>query len=152
VVLANDHAGLSRSLRWLLEREDDLEVVAEASDFDAALNEVGVQHPDVLVLDLRMPDGFDAERIERLRTLSPGTEIVVTTMHANQTLAMQALRAGAAGFVLADSAERELVQAVRRAGGGQAYMSPRLISLPALRKNTDLVAGNDRMPGPRRVV
>ena len=126
VVLANDHPGLRRSLRWLLDHEDDLDVVGEATDFEAAVHEVAVQHPDVLVLDLRMPDGFSAERIKRLRAASPGTEIVVTTMHVNEAFATEALRAGAIGFVLADSADRELVEAVRRAIRGLAYTSPRI--------------------------
>src|ERR1700739_1183252 len=95
VVLANDHRGLRRSLRWLLVPEDDLALAGEASDFEAALHDVAVEHPDVLVLDLRMPDGFSAKRIERLRTASPRTRIVVTTMHLNEAFANEALRAGA---------------------------------------------------------
>ena len=126
MVLANDHPGLRRSLRSLLDHESDLEVVGEASDFEVAVREVSVQHPHVLVLDLRMPDGFSAERILGLRALSPKTEIVVTTMHVNETFAIEARRAGAVGFVLADSADRELVEAVRRATRGLAFTSPRI--------------------------
>jgi two-component system, NarL family, response regulator NreC len=124
VVLANDHPGLRRSLRWLLDRADDLDVVGEASDLEAAVQEVAVKRPDVLVLDLRMPHGFSARRIKRLRAASPGTEIVVTTMHVSEAFATEALRAGAIGFVVADSADRELVEAVRRAVRGLAYTSP----------------------------
>ena len=126
VVLANDHPGLRRSLRSLLDHERDLQVVGEASDFEAAVREVSAKHPHVLVLDLRMPDGFSAERILRLRALSPRTEIVVTTMHVNETFATEARRAGAVGFVLADSADRELVEAVRRPSRGLAFTSPRI--------------------------
>jgi two-component system response regulator NreC len=126
VVLANDHPGLRRSLRRLLDDAQDLDVVGEATDFEAALHDVAVEHPDVLVLDLRMPGGFSAERIKRLRALSPATEIVVTTMHVNEAFACEALRAGAVGFVLADSADHELVEAVRRAVLGVPYTSPRI--------------------------
>ena len=126
VVLANDHPALRRSLRSLLDHHDDVDVVGEASDFEAAVHEVSVQRPHVLVLDLRMPDGFSAERIKRLRALSPGTEIVVTTMHVDQAFAAEAHRAGAIGFVVADGADRELVEAVRRASRGLAYTSPRV--------------------------
>jgi DNA-binding NarL/FixJ family response regulator len=126
VVLANDHEGLRRSLRGVLHHDGDFELVGEAGDFEAALHEVSVQHPHVLVLDLRMPDGFSAARIKRLRALSPGTEIVVTTMHLSETFANEALRAGAIGFVVADSADRELVEAVRRASRGLPYASPRI--------------------------
>ena len=91
----------------MLDHADDLDVVGEATDVEATLHEVAVQHPDVLVLDLRMPHGFSPERIERLRTASPGTEIVVaTTMHVNEAFANEALRAGAIGFVVADSGSR----------------------------------------------
>lgn len=110
----------------MLERAGDVEVVGEASDLEAAVHRVAVHRPHVLVLDLRMPDGFNPERIRRLRTLSPSTEIVVTTMHMDEAFADQALRAGALGFVVADSADRELVEAVRRAAGGLPYTSPRV--------------------------
>ena len=126
VLLANDHPGLRRRLRWLLERENDLDVLADAGDFHAALHAVAVEKPDVLVLDLRMPDGFSAERIERLRAASPGTKIVVTTLHVNEAFATEALGAGAIGFVLADSADRELVEAVRCAVRGLPYTSPKI--------------------------
>ena len=110
----------------MLDRENDLDVLAEASDFEAALHAVAVKHPDVLVLDLRMPNGFSAERIKRLRAAAPGTAIVVTTMHVIEAFATEARRAGATGFVLADCADRELVEAVRRAVRGLPYMSPQI--------------------------
>lgn len=125
-MLANDHPGLRRCLGRLLNREADLDVVREVTDFEAAVQEVAVQHPDVLVLDLRMPDGFSAERIKRLRAASPPTGVVVTTMQVDEAFVTEALRAGAIGFVLADSADRELVEAVRRANRGLVYISPRV--------------------------
>jgi two-component system, NarL family, response regulator NreC len=126
VVLANDHPALRRSLKQVLEREADLVIVGEASDLEAAIHQVGVQRPRVLVLDLRMPCGFSAERIKRLRALSPSTAIVVTTMHEEPTFATEAHGAGAIGFVLADAADLELPEAVRRAARGVAYTSPRV--------------------------
>ena len=126
VVLANDHRGLRRSLRWLLDHEPDMDVVDEASDFEATVREVTRQRPDVLVLDLRMPDGSGTESIERLHELSPATALVVTTMHETELYATRALRAGALGFVLADTADRELADAVRRAAHGLVYLSPRV--------------------------
>jgi DNA-binding NarL/FixJ family response regulator len=124
VVLANDHAALRRSLKQVIEREPDLVVVGEASDLETAVCQLVVQTPRVLVLDLRMPDGFSAERIKRLRGLSPSTEIVVTTMHADPIFATQAHGAGAIGFVLADAADLELPEAVQGAARGLAYTSP----------------------------
>ena len=126
IVLANDHPALRWSLKQVLEREADLVIVGEANNLEAAIRHVAVHSPQVLVLDLRMPDGFSAERIERLRTLSPGTEIVVTTMHEDPIFATQAHGAGAIGFVLSDFADRDLPEAVRRAARGFGYTSPRV--------------------------
>lgn len=124
IVLANDHRALRRSLKRVLEREADLVIVGEANNLEAAIRQVAVESPQVLVLDLRMPDGFSAERIKRLRTLSPGTEIVVTTMHEDPAFATEAHGAGAIGFVLSDVADRDLPEAVRRAARGFGYTSP----------------------------
>jgi DNA-binding NarL/FixJ family response regulator len=126
VVVANDHRAMRHTLSWLLRREDDLEVVGEASDFAAAACEVAKQRPNVLVLDLRMPDGSGTESIERLHELSPATALVVTTMHETELYATRALRAGALGFVVADTADHELADAVRRAAQGLVYVSPRI--------------------------
>lgn len=126
IVLANDHAGLRHSLRSLLDREEDVNLVGEASNLEDAVRQVTTHSPRVLVLDLRMPNGFSAERIQRLRVLSPTTEIVVTTMQDDRTFAAEAHAAGAIGFVLADTADRELVRAVRRAARGAGYTSPRV--------------------------
>jgi two-component system, NarL family, response regulator NreC len=124
VVLADNHAAMRRSLRLLLEREEDLMVVAEADDFEGALRQVGEYRPDVLVVDLRMPDGSSLERIRALRERLPGTEIVAITMHTNQLFAEQA--GGALGLVLKDIADAELCDAVRRAARGVRYRSPRV--------------------------
>jgi len=126
VVLADDHAPLRRTLRLLLEREDDLKVVAEASDLQTAAREVAAHRPDVLIIDLRMSGGTSAEWIRRLRAQSPRTGIVVITMHESSLFAEHALNAGALGFVLKDRADEELCDAVRRVARGQAYTSPRL--------------------------
>jgi DNA-binding NarL/FixJ family response regulator len=124
VVVANDHRVMGHALSCLLQREHDLEVVGEVRDFEAAVREVASQRPDVLVLDLRMPDGAGTESIERLHEISPATALVVTTMHETKLYATRALRAGALGFVLADTADRELADAVRRAADGLVYVSP----------------------------
>ena len=126
VVLADDHAALRRSLRYVLDSEEGVEVVGEAYDTEGTLRQAGALRPDVLVLDMRMPNGSMVERIERLRTLAPDTQIVLITMHKNQLRAEHAMRAGAMGFVLKDSADVELGDAVRCAARGMRYTSPRL--------------------------
>lgn len=126
VVLADEHARLRRALRAVLEHEADLSVVAEASDLQAAAREVASHLPDVLALDLRMSDKSSLDPIAGLRAQSPRTGIVVVTMHRSETFAQHAFNAGALGFVLKDSADDELAQAVRQAARGCIYRSPRL--------------------------
>lgn len=126
VVIADDHAVVRRGLRQLLEAEGDFEVVAEAGDIAAARRFVRGHHPNVLVLDLNMPEGSSLEAVPDIRTEAPNTAIVVLTMQDEPAYARQALGAGALGYVLKDAADAELVEAVRRAAAGDTYLNPRL--------------------------
>ena len=144
LVLGDDHAMMRRSLRLLLESEDDLEVTAEAADLETVMRHVREHRPHVLALDLGMPNGSSIEAIRRLREEVPGMEIVVLTMEESPVFAQQALDAGAIGFVLKEMADEDLPEALRRAARGLQYVSPRVAaSLTALlRSRTD-----DRLGG-----
>ena len=134
-MLADDHAVVRRSLRLMLGREEDVEVIAEASDLWGAVRQVQGHLPRVLLLDLRLPNGSSVEIIRRLRARAPDTEIVVITMEESPLFAQQAIDAGAVGFVLKDKADSELLTAVRRAARGDEYVSPRVAAgLHALRR------------------
>jgi DNA-binding NarL/FixJ family response regulator len=126
VVIADDHAVVRRGLRQVLDAEEGFEVVAEASDLDAARRYVRGHDPDVLVLDLNMPGGSSLDGIPEIRAECPGTQIVVLTMQDEPAYARHALSAGALGYVLKESAESELVEAIRRAAAGDTYLNPRL--------------------------
>ena len=126
VVIADDHAVVRRGLRQVLDAEEGFEVVAEASDLDGARRYVRGHHPDVLVLDLNMPGGSSLDGIPEIRAECPGTQIVVLTMQDEPAYARHALGAGALGYVLKESAESELVEAIRRAAAGDTYLNPRL--------------------------
>jgi two-component system response regulator NreC len=126
VVVADDHAVVRRGLRQVLDDEGDLEVVAEAEDLDGARRYVRGHHPQVLVLDLNLPEGLSLGAIPELRKEFPATQIVVLTMQNEPAYARQALGAGALGYVLKEAAESELVEAVRRAAVGDTYLNPRL--------------------------
>jgi two-component system, NarL family, response regulator NreC len=117
---------MRRSLRLLLDSEPDIKVVAEAPDLSMAITHVYGHHPDVLVLDLRMPTGSSIEIIRRIRVQAPETKVVVMTMHDGRAYASQAHEAGALGYVLKDTADAELPDAVRRAARGEVYTSPRI--------------------------
>ena len=125
IVLADDHLPVRRSLRLLLDGEDDLVVIAEAEDHASAARHVDGHQPEVLVLDL----GLDGSSIEAIRTLServPQTKIVVLTTEEDPVFAQRALTAGASGCVAKDLADAELPQAVRAAALGEEWVSPRI--------------------------
>jgi two-component system response regulator NreC len=144
VVLADSHATMRRSLRQLLDREEDVTVIAEAADLPSAARHVSAHLPHVLVLDLEMSAGPSLETILRLRAEVPETEIVVLTMALSPAFAQQALDAGALGFVLKDTADGELIAAVREAASGGEYVSPRVAEgLNALRRT---VSGENLTP------
>jgi two-component system, NarL family, response regulator NreC len=126
VVLADDHAQMRRSLRMVLDGVDGVTVIAEAADLPAVTRHVRSHRPSVLVLDLRMPNGSRIDAIRSLREQEPATEIVVVTMERSPAFAQQALDADAIGFVLKDSADAELPEAVRRAARREPYISPRV--------------------------
>lgn len=135
VVLADDHAGMCRSLRALLDHEHDVNVIAVAADHSTVVRQVYEHVPHVLVLALRMADGSSLQTVRRLREQVPDTEIVVSTMEASPLFAQQALDAGAVGFVLKDRADSELPPAVRQAAAGGEYVSPHVAAgLEALRR------------------
>jgi two-component system, NarL family, response regulator NreC len=126
VVLADDHPVVRSGLRMLLEAEQDIEVVAEAGDVDAARRSVLGYKPTVLVLDLNMPGGSSLEAMPSMAEASPATSVVVLTMQDDPAFAREALRAGARGYVLKQSAGTELVQAIRAAADGGTWLNPGL--------------------------
>src|SRR5215208_3287536 len=126
IVIADDHQVVRTGLKMLLEAEQDLEVVAEAGDVDSATRTVLGYKPDVLVLDLNMPDGSSLPAIPRMLSDSPSTNIVVLTMQEDPAFAREALQAGARGYVLKEAADSELVEAVRMAAEGRTYLHPEL--------------------------
>jgi two-component system, NarL family, response regulator NreC len=127
IVLADDHAVVRSGLRLLLDQTEGLKVLAEAADAESALRSVLGHKPAVLVLDLNMPGTLTSlQAIPRVAGVSPATRVVVLTMQEDPRFAREALRAGAAGYVLKEAADDELVEAVRAAAAGGTYLNPRL--------------------------
>lgn len=126
IVLADDHNVIRAGLRAMLEFEPDLRVIGEAADATAAAKLVADRRPDVLVLDLQMPGADPRVDVPRLREEAPGTAVVILTMQSDARMARDLMRAGAAGFVLKQAAERNLGEAIRTAAAGGSYVDPRL--------------------------
>ena len=126
VVVADDHAVVRTGLKMVLDAEPDMEVVAEAADMESTLHKVRAHQPAVLVLDLNMPGGPSLPQIPTLLESSPDTRIVILTMQADPAFAREALRAGAAGYVLKEAANSELAHAIRQAMEGGTYLQPEL--------------------------
>jgi two-component system response regulator NreC len=126
LILADDHKVVRSGLRMLLESSGRFEVLGESGDVGSTVEAVLAQRPRVLVLDLNMGGESALDVIPRLRAEAPETQIVVLTMQDNPAFAQAALRAGAAGYVLKDAADTELMSAVELAAEGRTYLNPEL--------------------------
>jgi two-component system response regulator NreC len=127
IVLGDDHAAMRRSLRVLLDGEEDLDVVAETDCLESVMGHVNARRPDVLVLDLGMSSpGSGIETLNRLSGEARDTHIVVLTMNDDPAFARRAVDAGACGLVLKELADSDLPAAVRAASRGGHYLSPPL--------------------------
>jgi DNA-binding NarL/FixJ family response regulator len=126
VLLADDHTLVRAGVRRILEAEPGITVVAEVADGGAALAELGRQEVDVLILDLSMPgmDGFEVLR--RRMEISPDTKVLVLSMHADPEYVARAIREGADGYLLKDSAVQDLAAAIEAVLSGRAYHSPQV--------------------------
>ena len=126
VLLVDDHALLRRGLRTLLEEEEGLSVVGEAGDGREALQKIGELSPDVVVMDIAMPELNGTEATRQIRETCPSTQVVILSMHASSENIFQALKAGAQGYVFKESAGKEVVDAVRKVRAGRRYISQRI--------------------------
>lgn len=122
VLLADDHQIVRQGLRALLEAESDMDVVGEVSEGLAVADTVTRLAPDVLVLDLMMPGLNGLEVTRQVNQRSPSVRIIVLSMHANEAYVLEALRNGAAGYVLKESSTETLVTAIRTTMEGRRYL------------------------------
>lgn len=126
IVLADDHHVVRQGLRALLEAEPEFSVIGEAADGLAATDLVNRLKPNVLVVDIMMPGLNGLEVARRVGAHSPQTRVIILSMYANEAYVLEALRKGAAAYVLKDSTATELVHAVREVNAGRRYLSPPL--------------------------
>ena len=134
ILIVDDHAVVRSGLRLLLEREDDLEAIGEAGDGKQAVKLARELTPDVVLLDVVMPGSSGIDAAAEIRIESPDSRILMLSMQDDPTYVRQAFASGAAGYVLKDAADAELVEAVRKVAAGDQYVHPalgaRLVSEP----------------------
>ena len=124
VILADDHALVRAGMRSLLRDIEGVEVVGEAADGAQALALAERERPDVVLLDIAMKGMNGLEAAARFRELHPGIKVIILSMHASEEYVLQALRAGAAAYLIKDSATAELELALRSVMRGETYLSP----------------------------
>lgn len=129
VLLADDHAILRDGLRMVLDAQPGISVVGEAEDGRQALDMVEELHPDVVVMDIAMPNMNGLEATRQIKRRFPDVKVVILTMHENQQYLVQIVKVGATACVLKRSAGTELVTAVKAAARGESYFSPSIASM-----------------------
>ena len=126
ILLADDHTVVRRGLRLLLEGQPDFSVVAEAADGKQAVDAAEASKPDVVLLDIAMPNLNGIEAAQRILSVAPSTSVVILSMHADESYVLRALKAGAKGYLLKDSAEGDLIDAIKSVSEGKTFFSPEI--------------------------
>ena len=124
IILADDHRMFRDGLRALIEKEQDIKVIGEAENGRATVQLVRELSPDVVVMDIGMPDLNGVEATRQIAAQCPKVRVIALSMHSDKRFVTEMLHAGAAGYLLKDSAFQELAQAVRTVAQDQAYLSP----------------------------
>ncbi|HUV28862.1 MAG TPA: response regulator transcription factor, partial [Anaerolineales bacterium] len=129
LLLVDDHAVVRTGLRMLLEGESDMEIVGEAENASEALNKISLLKPEVVLMDIGLPDmsGIDATR--SIKQLAPDTAVVALTIHEDEEYFFKMLDAGASGYVPKRAAPEELITAIRVTAQGEVYLYPTLAKL-----------------------
>jgi DNA-binding NarL/FixJ family response regulator len=126
VLIADDHKIMLAGLRSLLEKQSDIEVVAEAENGRKAVQMAQETKPDIVVMDVSMPDLNGIEATTQIIESVPETRVVALSMHSDKRFVVGMLRAGASGYLLKDCASQELANAIHQVAGGKKYLSPEI--------------------------
>jgi len=124
ILLADDHVLVREGTRQLLEREEDLEVVAEAGDGEEAVRLTAQTRPDVALVDIAMPRLNGIEATRQIKEISPGTAVLILTAYDDDQYVFALLEAGAAGYLLKNVRGRDLVEAIRAVNAGESALHP----------------------------
>ena len=129
IILADDHAMFREGVRRIIERIEDLAIIREVNDGLELLDVLKGSRPDLVILDISMPNLRGLEAIREIKKIYPKVKVLVLTMHKKREFIQQALRDGADGFLLKEDAGGELIRAVQTIGNGGKYLSPLLSSV-----------------------
>ena len=132
ILIVDDHALFRVGIRGILQQEPDLEVVAEADDSRSALDAAFATNPDVILMDLSLPAPGGIETTQRIRRELPAAAIVVLASDEDEDALFEAIRAGAAAFILKDIAPEDLVMIIRRVAAGEYLINDKVFSKPAV--------------------
>src|SRR5688572_9747267 len=123
IVLADDHVLVRNGIKAMLESEPDIKVIGEAGNGAEALERAKNLRPDILVLDIRMPEMSGLEAAAKLHAYAPSTKAVILSMHDSDDYVLQALDSGAYGYLLKDTDKNEFIKAIKQIHGGTKYFS-----------------------------
>jgi DNA-binding NarL/FixJ family response regulator len=133
VLLVDDHAMVRRGMRDFLSLHDDIEVVGEAADGAAGVEQAKALRPDIVVMDLMMPNLDGIEATGRIKAALPDVEVIALTSFIEESRVVAAIEAGASGFLLKDAEADELAAAIRSAAAGEVHLDPAVASIVARR-------------------
>ena len=124
ILLADDHRLVRQGFRLILQTQDDMEVVGESGDGRDAVEKAAALHPDVVLMDITMPGLNGIEATRRIREVAPQSHVLALSVHRDGVYVREIVRAGAEGYILKESADTELLSAVRAVAEGHSYLSP----------------------------
>lgn len=124
ILLADDHTVMRSGLRLLLERQPNLKVIGEAADGREAVTMAAAEDPDVVVMDIAMPHLNGVEAARQIVTHNSRVAVVILSMHSDESYVIRSLKAGARAYLLKDSAEADLIEAIHAITGGKSFFSP----------------------------
>jgi two-component system, NarL family, response regulator DevR len=142
-MVVDDHDVVRMGLKAFIDAEDDLEVVAEASSGAEAVSLARIHRPDVVVMDVRMPDGSGVDACRELRNESPNTQVIMLTSYSDDNALFSSIMAGAAGYLLKQTHAEELIRSIRHVGAGNALLDPEVTMRVLERVRTPKVDSKD---------
>ncbi len=136
ILLVDDHPLVRRGLRHLFQGESDLHVCGEAEDVPSAMQQIAMQRPDLVIVDLSLKTGHGLDLLQRIRCRDPEIQMIVLSMHEDDVYAERTLRAGARGYVNKGETGERVLEAIRAVMAGEIFLSPAMTAR-CLRRKTD---------------